>query len=163
MNEIFFLMIQPEDFDYTKDQKITGVYMKDRSKKIILDEKGFTAKSSLELKRLMTQRAIFITYNGELLRQLLFKFYGFADYKNIIDLMAIFACIYGQAKGWETEEGSLYIWQKLEVALKYYKRLGINIKDCKVNIYDIHDMLEKTIILYDAMKEYDEKYYDEGV
>ena len=68
-------------------------------------------------------------------------------------------------KDWETEDGSLYIWQKLETALNYYRRKGIDIdkKDCIVDIYDPADVMNKTAVLYYAMKAYEENYNIEGV
>ena len=105
----------------------------------------------------MCENAIFITYNGELLKNMLWQFFGFCEYKNIIDLMENFAVIYGKYKDWETEEGSLYIWQKLETALNYYKNRGYKIPDCKVNIYEPLEVINRTIILYDCMKDWEEK------
>ena len=88
---------------------------------------------------------------------MLWQFWGFNEYKKIIDLMENFAVIYGKYKDWDTEDGSLYIWQKLETALRYYNLKGYKIKECKVDIYDPRDVLEKTIILYDCMKDWEEK------
>lgn len=150
----YFLIIQPDSF--VEPLTVERIVLFDEEKSLVLDE-PYSNITYLEIKRLMVEGAYFITYNGELLYNMLWQFFGFNEYKRIIDLMEQFAVIYGKYKDWETEDGSLYIWQKLETALKYYNLRGYKIKDCKVDIYDPRDVLEKTIILYYCMKDWEEK------
>lgn len=150
----YFLIIQPNNFN--NPLWVDRIVLFNEEKNLILDGL-FSPSSYMEIKKLMCEEAIFITYNGELLYNMLWQFWGFNEYKKIIDLMEQFAVVYGKYKDWDTEDGSLYIWQKLETALKYYNLRGYKIKDCKIDIYDPRDVLEKTIILYECMQDWEEK------
>lgn len=152
--EKYFLIIQPNNF--YNPEHIEKIVLYDEYKNLIYDGE-YNNHIYLDIKKLMIKNALFITYNGELLFNMLWRFWGYNEYKNIIDLMEQFAVIYGEYKDWNTEDGSLYVWQKLETALKYYNLLGYKISDCKVDIYDPTDVLNKTIILYDCMKDWEEK------
>lgn len=158
----YFLLIQPNDF--YNPERIESIEIKGYNGLSIYSGK-YNAKIHLEIKKMLISNALFITYNGDLLNRMIWQFFGFIDYKNIIDLMEIFAIEYGKIKDWETEDGSLYIWQKLTTALNYYRIRGIDIErnDCEVNIYDSADVLNKTVILYYAMKAYEENFKNEGV
>lgn len=153
--EKYFILIQPDDF--YSICSVDRIVIFDEERNEILND-VYNAKNHLLVKKLMVEGALFITYNGDLLSRMLWQFWGYNEYKNIIDLMEQFAVIYGKYKYWETEDGEcLYIWQKLKTALKYYNLLGYKISDCKVNIKDPYDALKKTIILYDCMKDWEEK------
>lgn len=156
----YFLIIQPDNFK--NPEKVERIIIFDEDKALIFDCE-MTRISYMYVKKLMCENSIFITYNGELLKNMLWQFFGFCEYKNIIDLMENFAVIYGKYKDWETEEGSLYIWQKLETALNYYKNRGYKIPDCKVNIYEPLEVINRTIILYDCMKDWEEKQLQEEI
>lgn len=152
----YFLIIQPNNFN--NPETVEKIVLFDEEKNLLLDCE-LTRISYMYIKKLMVENSLFITYNGELLKNMLWQFFGFCEYKNIIDLMEQFAIIYGKYKDWETEDGSLYIWQKLETALIYYRSRGYKnlIKDYRVNIYNPKNVIEKTILLYEAMQDYEEK------
>ena len=81
----YFLIIQPDNFK--KPKKVERIIIFDKDKALIFDCE-MTRISYMYIKKLMSENALFITYNGELLKNMLWQFFGFCEYKNIIDLMA---------------------------------------------------------------------------
>lgn len=115
--------------------------------KILLDA-TYDCDSYLYVRDLLVNRVELITYNGNLLDRMIWKFWNW-DNTKIKDLMEEFSVIYGEQCGWTDEYGDpLYIWQKLSTALDYY-----DVADSAVDINDPMQVLKKTLTLYRKMKE----------
>lgn len=149
MNKHYYIIIQPDNFDEPTD--IINIIIMDMEKNLLYSGE-MNKEAEKIITELMRKVSIFITYNGELLDNMLNLFF-LKDYKYIVSLMDIFATEYGEYN----EYFGSYTYKKLELALIYYKNRGYKINDCKVNIYNPMEVLEKTILLYEAMQDWEEK------
>lgn len=153
MNEKYFLLLQPYNFDDDYDLK-TILLIDMRGNTLIncssndRDFKNCKAK----IQELIKENALFITYNGYLLKGMLTDHFG-VPYKRIISLMDKFAFINGEMKGW-LSEGNRYIWKKLDYAINYYVERGyIKRPDKPIDIYNADEVLHYTYLLYKAIQQ----------
>lgn len=150
MNEIYFLIIQPDDFEFSK--KVERVILRDYHFNVVIDDdySEFVKEFIVDL---CNKNVVFITYNGYLLENMLEMFFGVSYYKNIINLMEDFA----RVKGDYNKEFESYTWSKLQTALNWYADKSVSVHLIKVDINNANSVLYATYYLYEAMQKYDEK------
>ena len=144
-----FMIVQPNHFnkEYLENtQKAERIIVMDLRGKVLMDD-TFNADSYLYVRRLLSENVELITYNGCLLRHMIWKFWNY-DSNRVRDLMEEFSVIYGEELDWTYEDGEpLYIWQKLSTALDYY-----GVEDSAVDIYNPMEVIKKTLTLYRKME-----------
>jgi hypothetical protein len=144
-----FMIVQPDHFnkEYLENtQKAERIIVMDLRGKVFMDD-TFNADSYLYVRRLLSENVELITYNGCLLRHMIWKFWNY-DSNRVRDLMEEFSVIYGEELDWTYEDGEpLYIWQKLSTALDYY-----GVEDSAVDIYNPMEVIKKTLTLYRKME-----------
>ena len=144
-----YVIVQPDHHnkEYTENtQKAERIIVMDLYGETLLDA-GFTADSYLYIRRLLSKNVEFITYDGDLLRHMIWKFWNWENI-NILDLQAVFTMFYGKHKGWTDKSGNPFsIWQPLSAALEYYDE-----QDNSVDLADPLDVITKTMTLHRKMK-----------
>jgi len=147
MNERkYMVLVQPSEFNKYEIEPIDKVIVSDMRGKILLDD-NFNCNSYRFVRQLLLLECELITYNGTLLNNMIYCYWNFEN-PNILDLMDKFSYVYQEENefSWDCWENP-YKWQKLQRALRYY-----HVKNFIVDIYNPHETLKKTLLLYRKMK-----------
>lgn len=150
-NETYFVTMIPSSYDKNSFWNISRIIIETIDGKKICDD-SFNSKSYLLVKNISKVGAIFITYNGNLLRYYLREYWGI-NYMlwhtpKIVDLMSDFAILYGDLSPRATPLEFEYKYKCISDALKFY-----HCRPYKIGIKNSRKLASATRKLYDKMSE----------